>query len=64
MTLAENVKAIRLAHKLTQVAAAARAGIPQNRWSGIECGSGNVTLDTLTKLARGLGCTVGELVEG
>ncbi|HEY3315291.1 MAG TPA: helix-turn-helix transcriptional regulator [Bacillota bacterium] len=59
--LALNVRRIRLLRGFTQEAAAARAGIAVRHYQKIEAGEVNVTLDTLARVAQGLGTEVVEL---
>lgn len=62
--LAMNVKAIRAARGLTQVALAKRMQVKQAYLARIESGAEhNPTLDTLRRLAKALRCKVSELVE-
>jgi transcriptional regulator with XRE-family HTH domain len=64
MTLdADILKRLRARAGLTQQQLADRAGLSIALVLGLEQGKrDNPRLDTLRKLARGLGCTVGELV--
>tara|TARA_Y100000310_G_C20337366_1_gene648144 strand:- start:206 stop:457 length:252 start_codon:yes stop_codon:yes gene_type:complete len=48
---------------LTQTEAAARAGMPQPRWSDLESGRWpNPTIATFRRAARALQCTIDDLV--
>jgi len=64
MTLdANTLKRLRTAAGLTQQELAARSGLSMAQIMALEQGKrDNPRLDTLRKLAVGLGCTVGELV--
>ncbi|HEV7529167.1 MAG TPA: helix-turn-helix transcriptional regulator [Solirubrobacteraceae bacterium] len=57
--------AMRCAHKrqgYAQESFAARAGLDRANYGAIERGESNVSLNTIVKLAAGLGITVGELL--
>ena len=58
----EAVRAERKRQELTQEELAHRAGISAVFMSDIERGVENVTLETIAKLARGLGVKLGELL--
>ncbi len=63
-TFAMNLKAIRTARGLTQVALAKKIKRKQAYIAQLESGTeNNPTLDTVRRLARALKCTVSELVE-
>jgi transcriptional regulator with XRE-family HTH domain len=64
MTLdADTLKRLRTQAGLTQQELATRSGLSMAQVMAMEQGKrDNPRLDTLRKLARGLGCTVGELV--
>ena len=49
------IAAARDARHLTQAAAAAAAGMQQQTWAAIESAPGNLTLDTLARVARVVG---------
>lgn len=62
-TLAMNLKALRTARGLTQVALAKKMKRKQAYIAQLETGvEDNPTLDTLRRLAKALGTTVGKLV--
>ena len=65
MTLPERIHERRKAAGLTQEQAGELAGVPQPQWSDWERGrwGERLTLQTLRKIAKGLGCTVGELID-
>lgn len=52
VTFGQNCKAARMKAGLSQSAVAEAAGIPQPRLSAIEQGKGNITLDTMVRIAR------------
>lgn len=52
--LGEGMRAARLERKLTQVAAASRAGIPWRLWQRLEAGESNAQLRTLCRIGAGL----------
>jgi transcriptional regulator with XRE-family HTH domain len=56
------LRVLRLRAKLSQEKLAALSGIARNFVSMIENGQRNVTLDTVEKLARGLGCRLAILM--
>lgn len=57
------MKAARQAVGLTQADAAKRCGMTQGRWSEIELGKrSEITVDTLSNIADGLGCLVQDLM--
>lgn len=58
----EVVRAERKRQELTQEELAHRAGISAVFMSDIERGVENVTLETIAKLAKGLGVKIGELL--
>ena len=60
--VAKNVKNLRLRFGLSQEALARKSGLTVRYISRLENGSPNVTLDVLERLAKGLGCTVEQLV--
>jgi len=61
MTIAANIKRHRRGRVAWKLAAV--AGVPSSTWYAIEAGrQGNVTTDTLSKMATALGCTVADLV--
>ena len=60
--VAKNVKTLRLKFGLSQQEVADKSSLTVRYISRLENGSPNVTLDVLERLAKGLGCTVGQLV--
>lgn len=57
------VRRIRRRRGLTQIQAAARAGLTQSRWSEFETGTWpNPTIRTFQAAARALDCTIDELL--
>jgi len=52
VTFGQNCKAARVKAGLSQAAVAEAAGIPQPRLSAIEQGKGNITLETMVRLAK------------
>ena len=63
-TFAMNLKTLRTARGLTQVALAKKATMQQTYIAQLESGvEANPTLDTLRRLARALKVTVAELVK-
>lgn len=52
----ELIKARRQKLKLTQAAAAKRAGVTASRWSDIEHGRYRLTIDSARRIATALGC--------
>jgi len=69
MDIAAKIKAVRLAkkaadngHDWTQAACALRAGMTQSQWADLEAGRRMPRLDTLERIAAGLGCPLAELV--
>jgi transcriptional regulator with XRE-family HTH domain len=61
--LAINVVVLRAQLALSQAALAARANIARATISKVEAGDGNVTVASVEKIARVLGCGVEELFE-
>ena len=62
----EKMKSLRETAGMNQVDAAGAAGIPggASAWSDIENGRrANVTLDTLSKIAKALGCDARDLIK-
>jgi transcriptional regulator with XRE-family HTH domain len=59
--LGKRVRALRTGLKLSQEQLAERADLHWTHISGIERGQHNITLHTLTRLARGLGMPLSEL---
>ena len=62
MPFSEGMKAERKRQGLNQEALSRKSGVPQSTISAIECGSRRPTEDTMTMIAKGLNCTVGELL--
>ena len=60
--VAKNVKILRLKFGLSQHELARKSALTVRYISRLENGSPNVTLDVLERLAKGLDCTVGQLV--
>jgi transcriptional regulator with XRE-family HTH domain len=56
------LRAIRLERGLNQEVFASHAGLARSNYGAIERGEFNVTLDTIVKLAAGLGLSVAELL--
>ena len=56
------LRELRTRAKLSQEKLGAKAGIARNFVSMIENGQRNVTLDTVEKLAKGLGCRLATLM--
>ncbi len=52
VTFGQNCKAARMKAGLSQAEVALAAGIPQPRLSAIEQGKGNITLETMVRLAK------------
>lgn len=61
--LRENLVVRRATHRLSQAELAKKAGVSRPIVIKLEQGSGNVTLDSLARIASALGCTVVELLE-
>jgi transcriptional regulator with XRE-family HTH domain len=62
--LGRRVRGLRAAHKLSQEQLAERCSLHRTHISGIERGRFNLTLNTLTRLAKGLGMPLSELFAG
>ncbi len=60
--LGNAMRTIRRQRGYSQEAFAPRAGIERSNYGAIERGEFNVTLDTIVKIAAGLGMTVVELL--
>ncbi len=60
--LAENVKRLREARRLSQEQIAKVAGLPRPTWSSLESGSSNPTLAVLQKAAAALQVSIEELI--
>ena len=61
--LGKNVKRIRERKKMSQGDICRALGFDRAQMSNIEAGKGNPTLSTITKLAKALGVSVGELLK-
>ncbi|HEX3909512.1 MAG TPA: helix-turn-helix transcriptional regulator [Solirubrobacteraceae bacterium] len=59
--LGRAIRAVRLERGLGQEALAALAGLDRSYFGAIERGEYNVSVDTVAKVAVGLGATLGEL---
>lgn len=64
MSLAENLRELRMSAGLSQTELAHAIGMSYPRISEIERNVGNPTLHTLARIAEFFGVSVGELVEG
>lgn len=62
MTIASNLKKIRVAKKLTQKEVWESAGIGKSSLTAYEAGRSDPTGDTIVKLAKALGVTTDELL--
>lgn len=60
--VAQNAKAIRLSKGLSQQKLADKIGLTVRYLSRLENTAPNVTLEVLEKLAKGLDCTVNEII--
>lgn len=60
--LAENVRRLREARRLTQAQASRQAGVPRPTWATLESGSANPTLGVLVRVAAALQVTLEELI--
>jgi transcriptional regulator with XRE-family HTH domain len=57
------MRELRESKGLTQVDAAAKAGMTVSRWNDVESGrKANVTIDTLSTIAAALGCDARDLL--
>jgi len=61
--LARNLRRLRRAQKLTQEQLANSAGLRQALVSELEAGKLDVRIDTLNRLAKALGASMGELFD-
>lgn len=59
--LGERIRELRIAANLTQEQIAVQTGISRQRYARIENGTNNITLELLTKLAKVLEVTVGDI---
>ncbi len=62
MSFAEGLKRERLKRKLTQVKLAKISGVPQATISAIELGDRSPTEETMVLLAKGLRCSVSDII--
>ena len=60
-TIGDNIRRKREAAGLTQVQAAERMGCQQPWWSALECDRKGMSLSTLQRVAKALGCRAVEL---
>jgi XRE family transcriptional regulator, regulator of sulfur utilization len=60
--LADNIKALRTARRLSQQQIAKAAGVPRATWTHLESGAGNPTLAVLVKIAGALQVRLDELL--
>lgn len=60
--LAENVRRLREARKLSQQQIARLSGVPRPTWASLETGTANPTLAVLSKAANALNVSIEELV--
>jgi len=64
VNVGRRVKKRRISLGLTQFQLADSVGMAQDHLSSIETGRrGNLTLDTLRRLSKGLKCSIGDLVD-
>lgn len=61
--LGERIKALRIAEKYTQEQVAEQLGISRQKYARIEKGINNITLDSLTKIAKVLDVSVGDITK-
>jgi len=59
-----NVRVLRVKRKWSQEGLAAKADVERTYLSGIERGEHNVSIITLLKLAKALGCSAADLLDG
>lgn len=62
--LGARIKEIRAKKKITQEALASRSGIERTFISHIESGGRNISLETIEKIAAGLGVGIADLFTG
>ncbi len=55
LRLAKQIRALRIAHRMTQRVVAQRSGMPQSVIARIESGSRGISVDTLGRVAHALG---------
>ena len=59
----KRMRELRESAGLTQAQASKRAAMPQSRWSDVESGARtNVTVETMGRIARALGCNAQDLL--
>lgn len=63
MTLPENVRKRRKQFRLSQADLSRKSGVPQTTISAIETGARSPTAETIVMLARGLECSVDDLLD-
>ena len=61
--LGKNLKRIRIAKRITQGDIVRKLGLGRGFISNIENGKANPTLSTITKIAKAIGVSVGELMK-
>ena len=61
---AENIRSLRRAKGLSQEALAEKCALHRTYIGSIERGEGNITLDTLDRVAIALGCPAAKLLAG
>ena len=61
--LGSRIKALRSANNLTQEEVADQIGISRQKYARIESGVNSITLDILSKVAKILGVTVGDITK-
>lgn len=64
MNFAENMKKRRKKLKLSQIALSVNSGVPQSTVSAVERGDRVPTADTMFQIAKGLHCSVDDLIYG
>jgi transcriptional regulator with XRE-family HTH domain len=60
--LADNIRRLREAHKMSQQRMADLSGLPRPTWASLESGAANPTLNVLSKAAQALQVSIEELV--
>ena len=60
--LADNIRRLREAHKMSQQRMADLSGLPRPTWASLESGAANPTLNVLSKAAQALRVSIEELV--
>ena len=61
--LGKNLKRIRIAKRITQGDIVRKLGLGRGFISNIENGKANPTLSTITKIAKAIGVSIGELMK-